>query len=65
MADHRLNASGIKPGINGDVLTTLGGVAAWASPASPATGTPIVCIDENGAPGLVFDDDGQIVYTEG
>lgn len=50
---------------DGFVLTTVGGIAAWVAPAAPLTGIPIVCIDENGAPGLVFDDDGQIVYTEG
>jgi hypothetical protein len=62
VADHRLDPSGVKPSTsNGDVLTTASGVAAWAAPVPPI---PLVTVVD-GIPGLVFDNDGSIVYLEG
>lgn len=66
MADKRLDPRGIKPSTtDGDVLTTAGGIAAWGPPVLPAAPSPMVSIDENGFPGLIFDEDGNIVCTEG
>jgi len=63
--DGRLAPRGIKPSsTNGDVLTTASGQATWAPPVVPATPDPIVTVVD-GIPGLVFDNDGEILYVEG
>jgi hypothetical protein len=65
VTDHRLDPRGIKPSTTeGDVLQTVGGVAVWAAFALPVAPTPLITVI-NGAPGFVFDADGQQVYTEG
>jgi hypothetical protein len=62
--DFRHDPRTLRPGDEADVLTTTDGIPVWAPPVVPAALVPLVAIDENGYPGLVFDDDGAIVYTE-
>lgn len=63
MTSGRFDPRAIEPSdTDGDIFTTVNGKAAWA--AAAAAPTPLVTVDENGHPGLVFDDDGEIVYVE-
>lgn len=59
--DPRIDPSGVKPSTtNGDVLQTLAGVAQWGPAAS---GESFVVTVVNGVPGLVFDNDAQLVHV--
>lgn len=64
MAEIRPDPGVLYPGDEGDILQTINGVADWAPLAVPTINTPLVTVI-NGSPGLVFDNNGQQVYTEG
>jgi hypothetical protein len=64
MADPRLDPRGLTPGDEGDVMQTVDGVAAWGAFVLPTAPTALVTVI-NGSPGLVFDNNGQQVFTEG
>lgn len=62
MADQRIDPRGIRPdGGEGDTAQIVGGIVQFA-PAVVLT--PLVAL-VNGVPGLVFDANGQLVYTKG
>ncbi len=63
MTDPRLDPLGIRPSdIGEDFLRTIDGVTTW-SPFSVPVLTPLTTIVD-GYVLIVFDSDGQIVYTE-
>lgn len=47
------------------VAAVSGGIFTGLQPVvAPSTGSPLVVIDENGNPGLIFAADGDLIYTE-
>lgn len=53
----------LESGDEGDVLTTVGGIPAWAPPAEPTRRVPLTTVGPDG-PGIVFAADGHIIYVE-
>lgn len=65
MTDDRLRPRGITPSTDeGAVLATVDGVVTWVVPTRPLTAVPLISINEVGAPGFIFDENGNVYYTE-